>query len=464
MLETQEERVSLESPEMDSFECEREAIHLPGSIQPIGVLVAVAEPAFEVEQISANAQEWLGVEASAALGRTLEQVLGEGSTEILRNAAIGTQLDDNPLYLGTVTVSTRPFQMVAHRRNRVLVVELEPAGSTEPASFRSIYSLVQSFLRQLAQQETVAKVAALTTVEVRRLTGFDRVMVYRFDPDWNGAVIAEDRNDVLPSYLGLHFPAGDIPRQARELYRINHLRQITDANSVPVSLIGRKNSAALDLTHASLRTVSPRHIEYMKNMGTMASMSISILRDGELWGLVTCHSATPRAIPFETRTACEFVGQMLSLEITSAERRQYAARREQLKKHESRLLSHLAGVDHLAPALASDKEDLLACTGAAGAALVENGECTLVGQTPAEEEVLQVAEWLRATRPADSVFATEALQADYSGAKSYASIASGVLAVSLSRMQGSYLLWFRPEVAQTVRWAGELTGAPVLVS
>src|SRR5450755_3411299 len=289
MLEIQKEKVSPGFSEMDSFECEREPIHLPGSIQSIGVLIAVDKPAFEVQQISANAGTWLGVEAAAALGCSLDQVLGKASAEIVRNAAIGTEFDDNPLYLGTATVSTRPFHMVAHRRNRALIVELEPAGFKKPVSFRSIYALVRSFLRQLQQQGTVAKVAALTAVEVRRLTGFDRVMVYRFDPDWNGAVIAEDRNDVLPSYLGLRFPAGDIPRQARELYRINHLRQIADANSVPVPLLGLRGSLTLDLTHASTRTVSPRHVEYMKNMGTMASMSISILRDGELWGLVTCH-------------------------------------------------------------------------------------------------------------------------------------------------------------------------------
>jgi light-regulated signal transduction histidine kinase (bacteriophytochrome) len=198
-----------------------------------------------VQQISANAGEWLGVEPASTLGRGLDHVLGSGAAERVRTASRGTQLDDRPLYLGAITVLARALQMVAHRRNGMLIVELEPVISERAVTFQSIYSLTESFLRQLKQQETVTMVADIAAAEVRRLTGFDRVMVYRFDPDWNGAVIAEDRNDVLPSYLGLHFPAGDIPRQARELYRLNHLRLIADANSLPVPLVGLREVPSL---------------------------------------------------------------------------------------------------------------------------------------------------------------------------------------------------------------------------
>jgi len=211
------------------------------------------------------------------------------------------------------------------------------------------------------------------------------------------------------------------------------------------------------MTHSSLRTVSPNHIKYMKNMGTMSSMSISILRDGELWELVSCHNASPRTISCETRTACEFVGKLLSLQMVSAEQREIASHRAQLKTHENGLLRNFACSGNLAQALAVNEEDVLASTGAQRAAFVRNGECTLVGRTPLGRDVVQLARWLFAERASDPVFQTDAIQKDCPEARDYDAVASGVLAISLSRVPPSYLIWFRPEVAQTARWAGELT-------
>jgi light-regulated signal transduction histidine kinase (bacteriophytochrome) len=193
----------------------------------------------------------------------------------------------------------------------------------------------------------------------------------------------------------------------------------------------------------------------MKNMGTGASMSISILRDGQLWGLVSCHNKTPRRVSFEVRNACDIIAQALSAQIAAGEHRADAETRIRLKSTESRLLRHMAEQDTFLDGLTKNQEDLLACTGADGAAILFESECRLVGITPSEPQVRELAAWLDREHADAGVFQSECLSEIYPAALEFAASGSGVIAASISSLHDSYIMWFRPEVLMTVKWGGD---------
>ncbi|HET9944250.1 MAG TPA: GAF domain-containing protein, partial [Actinomycetes bacterium] len=299
--------------EVDLTNCEREPIHVPGSIQPHGVLLGLREPDLTVVQVSANLADLLGVRPDDALGRPVEAVVRGALADALREAA-GESSDPSEHYplSSTVEVGGVPVAVDAllHRSGGLLVVELEPGAG--PLTFDSTYRATRAAVGRVNRAGHPRELYRVAAEEVRRLTGFDRVMVYRFDQEWNGEVVAEDRLESLNSFLGLRYPSTDIPAQARELYKRNWLRLIPDVTYRPAPLQPVDNpvtGAPLDLSHSTLRSVSPIHVEYLQNMGVSASMSISLMNRGELWGLIACHHYSgPHAPPYATRAAAEFLG------------------------------------------------------------------------------------------------------------------------------------------------------------
>jgi two-component system, chemotaxis family, sensor kinase Cph1 len=449
----------------DLAACDREPIHVPGSIQPHGALLALAGPDLVVRQASANAGALLlgpGREDPAGLlGAPLATLLPAAFPAWAEG--LGRKVAAGPARLRP---RLRPpgggpaLAGSAHRAGGAVILELEPAAEPEDALEEALQPLAGGFALSLQAAAEVAELGALAAREVRRLTGFDRVLVYRFDEDWNGTVVAEDRNDVLPSYLDLRFPASDIPRQARELYRLNRLRLIPDAGYRPVPLVPALDPATgrpLDLSFAALRSVSPVHLEYMRNMGTGASMSVSLVTEGgRLWGLIACHNREPRPVPPHLRTACDLLGQIVSLQIGAKEHAAEAGRRLGLRAVEARLLARTAAApERFAEALAADPADLLGLTGAGGAAVLHEGGCALAGETPGEEACRAIAAWLAARIGGGEVFATDHLAREMPGAEAWKDAASGLLATSISQLHPSYVLWFRPEVVRTVTWAGD---------
>jgi light-regulated signal transduction histidine kinase (bacteriophytochrome) len=297
----------------------------------------------------------------------------------------------------------------------------------------------------------------LAADEVRRITGFDRVLVYRFDANWDGHVIAESRNDELPSYLDLWFPASDIPAQARELYRLNRLRLIADAGYNPVPLVPQldpRTDQPLDLSFSTLRSVSPIHIEYLHNMGVAASMSISVIREGALWGLIALHNKTPRKVDFEARSACDFLGQALSSQLGALENRAEYEHRLALQSITAKLLSYMAEEEHFIQGLLHHPDELLSFADAAGAAVLFEGRCNLLGRTPTEQQVWQLVDWLSSSGY-EEIFSTATLPSQIPDGEVYREAASGVLAIGISKLYRSYVIWFRPEVVQTVKWGGD---------
>jgi light-regulated signal transduction histidine kinase (bacteriophytochrome) len=438
--------------------CDREPIHIPGSIQPHGHLLAFEGEGLRLAHASARAGVLLGRDPAGALGREAEEILPEAF-----RAAFGDTLRrlpaDRPVPVGRVPgADGATWQGIAHLSPDGLVVlelEEEPGTAAPPATLEALYPGLRDAFARLGRAATVEELARTTAVAVRRITGFDRVLVYRFEENWDGTVIAEDGNGRLPSYLDLRFPASDIPAQARRLYAVNPLRLIADVDYAEVPILADGNRPPIDLTYSALRSVSPVHREYMRNMGTPASMSVSILRgDGTLWGLVSCHHAQPRRVPFAVRNACDLVGQMFAVRVAAREEMAHAEERARLKGVAGRLLARMAGAEHFVDGLTAAPEDLLGLTGAAGAAVVVDGACILVGQTPREVEVRQVAEWL-AARTGNEPFATASLPAEMPGTETLAPRAAGVLAAPVSRLRPNYVLWFRPELVRTVTWGGD---------
>lgn len=423
--------------------CAREPIHVPGAIQPHGALLALAPGGWIVEYASANHERFFGSDAR----------IGSGPQQEL--ATILPRLDawnrSKESFLQFSYCHNR-FLCTAHRSQGLVIVEAEAAGE-HPLD--AVFSSLRTFVRQLGSEPDVEHSLRAAAQFIRELTGFDRALVYRFDPDWNGHVVAEAGNGNLPSYLDLRFPSSDIPAQARALYTSNRLRIIPDASYEPVPILGLPDAGgarALDLSFSQLRSVSPVHLEYMRNMGTGASMSISILVEGRLWGLISCHSAGPHLVPQAIRETCDLVAQSLAMRIEALDRADASAHRLALGKVTNTLLQKMAEGNDWQAELVRDPKILLDQVNASGAVLWSADSALFAGECPTVNEVKALVAWLSAAQVERHV--TSNLAADYAPAAGFADKASGILAVRLSKLRSDWLIWFRPEVVKTVKWGG----------
>ncbi|EJT86015.1 GAF sensor signal transduction histidine kinase [Pseudomonas putida S11] len=351
------------------------------------------------------------------------------------------------------------LHLLVHRHDQVLIAEFEPPRlPADLVGQGDYYPLVRSFVGRLHQAGSLEELLQQAVLQLKRITGFGRVKAYRFDAEGNGQVLAEVADPGYPSYLGLCFPASDIPRQARELYRINRIRVIEDANYQASPLLPAANPRTgkpLDLSFAALRSVSPVHLQYMRNMGTLASMSLSIVVDGQLWGLVSCHHEQPRPVDLRTRTACELLASVLSLQIESRESHANTRQLLELRQHIVRMISSMADHDSVGDGLRDLPEVLLAFAGAQGAAVISAERCDLIGKTPPAAQVNRPRCTGYPTRGEESVFHSDNLCRDIDELPELAAHAGGVLAVAISQIHSHYLLWFRPEQVRTVNWAGQ---------
>jgi light-regulated signal transduction histidine kinase (bacteriophytochrome) len=456
------------SESFDLNNCDREPIHRPGLIQPYGLLFVLDEPDLHIRQVSNNAQALVAIAPHALLGRPLAEFIDADSIAAIQGCLDRSFEHINPLPLTFAGGhdAPQPFNGIVHRApSGEVVLELEPFVATEQHSFFQFHRQVKDTLIALQATHNLDELANLIVAEVRRLTGFDRVMVYRFNDKGDGYVIAETKIPDLDPFHGLSYPATDIPRQAKYLYTQNWLRLIPDFGyqaselvSEPIAEITDETKPAprspLDMSLSVLRSVSPLHIEYMQNMGVTASMSISLLQDGQLWGLIACHHYSPKFVSYEVRTVCEFLGQLMSTEIVNKEANDNLDYQLRLKDIQHRLIDRLAGATDFVAALVADTDLLLKLTGAEGAIICDGGDRVVIGQTPDEDTVTAILDWLPTQFERD-VFATQALPSVYPKTIADPQLVSGLLAMAISIIQNRYVLWFRPEVLQTVTWAGK---------
>ncbi len=441
---------------VDLTNCDREPIHIPGAVQPHGVLLVLTEPDLTIAHLSENTLPVLGISPEALLGKPVTELLTPVQLSTLQASLAQHRVSQKSLYLQTAklihrqTQATITLDVLVHRYQNYLYLELEPVMPYHQSFLLDFYHVLNRQMASLKQAETLMVLCQATVEEIQQITGFDRVMIYRFDAEWNGEVIAEKKRDDMASYLGLHYPASDIPRQARNLYEKNWLRIIPNVAYTPARIVP---GATMDLSHAVLRSVSPIHLEYLGNMGVQASMSISLMKNNRLWGLIACLNETPRYVPYELRSGCELLGQLVSLQITAKEDAADYARRLEISAIQPRFVESMTLEENFINGLLGQQETLLSFVNAQGAAICMDGEYALVGQTPDRLQVSEIIAWLTLNVNED-VFATNSLASVFPQAEVYKEVASGLLAFSVSKLRGNYVLWFRPETVEVVSWAG----------
>ncbi|MDC7784983.1 ATP-binding protein [Rhodoplanes sp. TEM] len=442
---------------VDLTSCDREPIHVPGAIQPHGLLFACAEGDFRIISVSANLPALLDLDPKDVVDRPIEVTFDEASLGRFRLALRQSEGPSGvPILMQFRGGGGAGLDSVVHRHDGLVFLEFEPRGD-ESEGAHAFFRRTSGAIRRLQAARTLADACAAAAREVRNITGFDRVKVYRFASDFSGEVIAESRDDGIESFLGLHFPPSDIPAQARALYTLNPIRIIPDIDYRPTPMVPNRHPTTgrpIDLSFAVLRSVSPIHLEYMRNMGIRGTMSISILRGDRLWGLIACHNRLPRHVGHDARQACEMVAQVLAWQIGVME--EDAVTRHSLKGKaiQRRLLSDIEELrDHRA-GLIGNSEALLDLMGASGLCLYGRDGVTTIGRTPPIAAIERIVNWTIRADGAE-LFQTDRLPLLFPEAAEYADVASGVLAVPLSRSPPRrVMLWFRPEVTQTVRWGG----------
>ncbi|MCJ2056496.1 GAF domain-containing protein [Methylobacterium sp. J-048] len=446
---------------VDASHCEREPIHIPGSIQPNAVMIAADAETLEVLAYSANVGEIVDASDPPLAGRPLDEVLPRDFVALVRDRlSAGTLVDGHSARRRlTLTDHGAPYYAVAHAHaGRVIVeLELEPESADDfPTASQVDTELAVGRLREAGTLVEAARIAAL---EIRALTGFEAVLVYRFDADWNGEAVAEDKvPNWSRSLLGLRFPASDIPAQARALYTRAKNRFVIDRDSVPVGLVAAPGAGngPIDLTFAQHRTLSPIHLEYQRNLGVNGSMSISIMVEGRLWGLMIGHHRRPHYVTPETRSAATVLTDAFAMRVQEIESHRLWTERQAHLAVEGRLVRGLTRSDDFVAALTGGTVTLLDLFSATGAGIVSGDRVTLIGQVPPADEVARIAGWLRERLQAgETQYSTSNFTAAYPEAVPYREIASGLLAAFVDESRENLLVWFRPEVPSTVTWGGD---------
>ncbi len=444
---------------VDLTNCDREPIHIPGSIQPHAVMLVLREPDLTIVQASTNTAEKLGLPHAQLLGSPLSHFISAEHLAYLQTRVLPLPLEAAPQYLPPLRFAdaARPFEAIIHRFNGALILELEDWPDRPALHHEEVFSALKNTLAALHGDLSVVDFCQLAAEQVRRFIGFDRVMVYRFAEDLSGHVIAEAKRDDLEAFLGLHYPASDIPKQARELFKRSKLRLIPDLRYAPVALqptLRSDTREPLDMSYSATRSVSPIHVEYLQNMGVFASLSLSIVIDDRLWGLFACHHYSARYVPHTLRMACEFLAHTLSFLVAgreAAEDHDYA-----LHLHEQhRALEEASAREaDFGRALASLSDTTIGGLRAAGAAVVTGAQIHRIGQTP-DEPQLRSLTTAAAQTVSENIWASDRLAETAPTLAAHAPHVAGLLVVVLSREPFSCVLWFRDEVLKTVNWAGD---------
>lgn len=436
--------------------CDREAIHTPGAIQPHGALLALDRADFRIIQAGGDTEGLLGALPQALLGTDARALFSTRQVEKLTGLTNDVGLRSRAVHLFSISGEAGrsvDSDVIGYYSGELLVLEIDPRR--EPAPVNPL-PVLHAMLRGVHQADGMAGCCQAIVDEVRRVIGFDRVMLYRFLSDGSGEVIAEAVEPSSEAFLGLRYPESDIPKQARELYRLNWLRTIPDARYSPAPILSMPaagSALSLDLSNSNLRSVSPVHRQYLANMGVVASLSMSIIIQGRLWGLIACHHHAPRYLPYSLREACELFAEMVSSQLEGRAAADSFRTEQRSRQIHEELLNRLSRESELAAGLIRFRPNLLDLVSAGGVGLWMDGRFSNIGATPQPSDISAMVDWLNATVE-DGVFHTDHLPLIYPPAGSFAGVASGLLALSVSRNPRDYVLWFRPELVRTVNWAG----------
>jgi len=450
--------------------CDSEPVQTPGCVQAHGAMLVLRPTDLTILQASENTDRLLGHPADTLLNKSVRAAIGPDGEASLKAFLATEPTDRNPLYVFTLPAQgdIPPLDVTAHTIDDVAVVEFEATGRTgtgEP----DYYALVKKTVTRLQTANTLREFCDLTADEFRTLTGLDRVMIYKFHADGHGEVFAESKRADLGTWLGLHYPAEDIPLPAREVFKQVWIRPTPDVAGELAELVPLANpdtGRPLTMTYCALRGASVMYTEYLKNMKVTAGLTLAIRRGGELWGLIAGHHYTgPKFVPYQVRAACEFLAQLVSLQHQAAEDREHLVYRLKLDGTHQQLVAQ-AAQDGSLETLTDGRPNLLDGVEAGGAALYHHDRWWRVGNVPTATELEVLGEWLNDrpefASPTRPLYATDALARDYPPAAAFADVASGLLATPLSRNNRNLMLWFRPETTRTIDWGGNPHDKPTV--
>jgi two-component system, chemotaxis family, sensor kinase Cph1 len=441
--------------EADLTNCDREPIHIPGSIQPHGAILVLAPDSLQVLQAGGDTMGLLGRSVEYFLGLKVAEWLSSERSQHLLNLIATSGPLSRPVQAFLLPRPHGPgmVSVTIHVSGGVLVMEFEPASGDRA---EDSITLVQSMVRSVQMAENHVAACQAAAEQVRAAAGFDRVMVYRFLSDGAGVVEAEARRSDISPFLGLRYPASDIPPQARELYLRNWIRVIPDILYTPSPVTPTLNPATgkpLDMSQTTLRSVSPIHLEYLGNMGVRASMSLSLILHGKLWGLIACHHYAPLFVSHQQRMALEIFTQMASYILeTKITAEELSAQVKSTSLHDG-MIASLSKEENLAQGLTLNQPILLDYISAGGVCIWMDGNLAHLGATPTPEQIGELVVWLN-TSVSGGVYHTDGLSLVHPPAIDFKDVASGILALSVSRAPRDYVIWFRPEIIQSVIWAG----------
>ena len=452
------------NPQIESLDdCAKEPIRIPGSVQPHGMLFCLNSDGFVVEQVSENAAAYLGVESDMILGKSfLDHVEPESLqnvTALIREAA-STYV--NPFRVPLLTAEGRvEFDGIAHiLSDSITVLELErnpdiAEGGLATEGLDSYLQLIQRSLNRISDLDQMAEITQLMAEEVRRFTGFDRVMVYRFAEDFHGEVIAESVVDEMEPYLGLHYPASDIPAQARELYLKTQVRLLQDVDGAPSPLVPQlhpQTGEPLDMSQAVLRSMSPIHLQYLRNMGVKATLTLSLVVNGRLWGLIACHHRAPRFVSYGVRATASLFAVVMSAQLDVKQRNLESQQVASARRMALKILTGFKDYADLSGSFGDVLPDFVKLFSADGAAIVSRHEVRTYGSVPGEKVLVdslnRLAGW-----ETEGLYLSHHTAVDFPVMAAELPKAAGVVAINIS--DGGWLLIFRDEVVQTIRWAGD---------
>lgn len=438
----------------DSELCGSLPIHLTNHIQPYGVLLVIDRKDFKVIQASENSNLVFGDPIQQMIDKPLSAYVPENIVEKIQQKL--TTSFTNPLPDQWNIRGVEHF-VLWHAKENYLLAEIEiPGGRTgDLSSFANVYHELKYAMNRIESAETLTALWQIVVAEIKKVSGFDKIMVYQFDEEWNGTVVAEVLEPGMEVYLGITFPASDIPRQARELYKKNAYRYIPDRDAQPVRLYPVINSltgAFIDLFDCNLRSVASVHVEYLRNMDVAASMSIRIMKNNELWGLMACHHRTPRQLSFQMCSVLEMLSAAISAKLSLLVNKNSYQFDQNLKEKYTTLVKEIYA--------SGNPDDTMVGTGriaelfeADGLAIIRNGLTRTWGKTPPEEDLQELALWL-SVQDIKGLYHTTSISSVNDAAERYKGSCSGLLCLVIDPRRHDFLLLFRREMIETLQWGG----------
>ncbi|MCL6218863.1 ATP-binding protein [Zunongwangia pacifica] len=435
--------------EVNITNCDREPIHIIGKSQEHGVIIVCDVETLNISQCSENISAILGISHTKALGQSLEQVLSKKVASSFKKKLANKE----SLLPKKLKIGEQKFLCIPSISGEHLIIDVEPSGkSIDPIHFQEQLTKI---LTELDESESVNDMCQQAALLVKHLFDYDRIMIYKFDEEWNGEVVAEVKEPELESWLGLHYPATDIPKPAREIFMKQGVRIISDVHykaSPIVPEISPITGQPLDISSSELRAVSPIHIEYLKNMKVGASLTAAIVLNGQLWGLVACHHYLPKFITYHQRQSCLFLTQVFSNKLAVKTANTFLENISKSDEVRKKLVLQMTSIRNIADALYRfDPKftDIIECS---GGALVMDNEIYLVGKTPERPQVESLFQ--KFLKKQELFFSAKCLSKVFPEASEYCDKASGIISAQIGEQGDAYLIWFRPEAKETVNWGG----------